>query len=105
MIIYFSEDLQRRILELPRGIQARYVHLTQRMLTFGPNLGMPHSLPLGKGLFELRMKSTEGIGRVFYASLSRRMDHHAARLREEVPEDAWQRTEDRAGTFEGGPYS
>jgi len=46
----------------------RYIHLTQRMLTFGPDLGMPHSRALGKGLFELRLKSKEGIGRVFFCT-------------------------------------
>jgi phage-related protein len=68
-IVYYSEDLQRAILEFPAGIQARYVHLTQRILNFGPNLGMPHSRAMGQGLFELRLKSKEGIGRVFYCNL------------------------------------
>ena len=68
-IVYFNEDLQRTILAFPAGIQARYVHLTQRIRTFGPNLGMPHSRAMGEGLFELRMKSKEGIGRVFYCNL------------------------------------
>ncbi len=53
----------------PAGIQARYLHLTERLLTFGPDLGMPHSRAMGKGLFELRLKSKEGIGRVFYGLL------------------------------------
>lgn len=65
-IIYYSEDLQRAIMDFPAGVQARYIHLTQRILDFGPNLGMPHSRALGQGLFELRLKSREGIGRVFY---------------------------------------
>ena len=56
-------------MEFPAGIQARYIHLTERMLSFGPNLGMPHTCSLGKGLFELRMKSSEGIGRVFFCIL------------------------------------
>lgn len=68
-IVYYSEDLQRAILEFPAGIQARYVHLTQRILNFGPNLGMPHSRAMGQGLFELRLKSKEGIGLVFYCNL------------------------------------
>ena len=68
-IVYFNEDLQRTILAFPAGIQARYVHLTRRIRTFGPNLGMPHSRAMGEGLFELRMKSKEGIGRVFYCNL------------------------------------
>jgi phage-related protein len=69
-ILYFSEDLQRTIMEFPAGIQGRFIHLAERIEIFGPNLGMPHSRAMGKGLFELRMKSTEGIGRVFYCTLS-----------------------------------
>ncbi len=71
-VVYYSEDLQDLLLGLPEGIQARYVHLTERMVVFGPDLGMPHSRALGKGLFELRMKAKEGIGRVFYGTLPRR---------------------------------
>ena len=69
-IEYYSEDLQRAIMAFPPGIQARYIHLTQRMLAFGPNLGMPHSRAMGQGLFELRLKSKEGIARVFYCHLA-----------------------------------
>jgi phage-related protein len=68
-IVYYSEELQRAILKLPPGMQARYIHLTERMLAFGSNLGMPHTRPMGKGLFELRMKSKEGIARVFFCDL------------------------------------
>ncbi len=71
-ILYYSEDVQHAIMQLPAGIQARYIHLSQRMLNFGPNLGMPHTRALGKGLFELRMKSQEGIGRGFYATVQGR---------------------------------
>lgn len=54
---------------LPAGIQARYIHLTERMYIYGANLGMPHTKAMKDGLFELRMKSKEGIGRVFYCTL------------------------------------
>lgn len=68
-ILYYRADLQRLIANFPAAIQARYIHLTQRMQIFGPNLGMPHTRALGKGLFEIRMKSREGIGRVLYGTL------------------------------------
>ena len=61
--------MQEALLALPAGIQARYVHITQRMLIVGPDLGMPHTRALGKGLFEIRAKAEEGIGRVFYCTL------------------------------------
>src|SRR6266404_4743545 len=67
-IVYYSDDLLNAIRALPAGIRARYIHLTERMGTFGPDLGMPHTRALGKGLFELRMKSKEGIGRVFFCT-------------------------------------
>ena len=36
------------------------------MEVYGPDLGMPHTRAMGDGLFELRLKAAEGIGRVFY---------------------------------------
>lgn len=66
---YYDEELQQLIMEFPDGIQARYIHLTERMLTFGPDLGMPHTRAMGQGLVEMRMKSSEGIGRVFFCTL------------------------------------
>ena len=38
------------------------------MLAFGPDLGMPHTRAMGEGIFELRMKSKEGIGRVLFCN-------------------------------------
>jgi phage-related protein len=68
-IVYYNDDLQRAILDLPPGLQARYIHLTERIRAFGPDLGMPHTRALGQGLAELRLKAREGIGRVFFCTL------------------------------------
>lgn len=38
------------------------------MCEFGSNLGMPHTKPIEGGLFELRVKSKEGIARVFFCT-------------------------------------
>jgi hypothetical protein len=35
-IVYYSENVQEAIMALPAGIQARYVHRTERMTVFGP---------------------------------------------------------------------
>jgi len=56
-------------MSFPVGIQARYIQLTERMIIYGANLGMPHTKAMSGGLFELRMKSKEGIGRVLYCTL------------------------------------
>jgi phage-related protein len=71
-IKYHDEKLQTEVLALPTGILARYFHCTDRMLKFGPDLGMPHTRAMSAGLFELRLKSREGIGRVFYCTLAGR---------------------------------
>jgi phage-related protein len=67
-IEYYSARVEKEVLRLPSGILARYLHLTELMLQFGPNLGMPHTRALGAKLFELRLKSKEGIGRVFFCT-------------------------------------
>lgn len=68
-IEYHDQKLQEDVLALPAGLLARYFHLTDRMIEYGPDLGMPHTRAMGSGLFELRLKSQEGIGRVFYCTL------------------------------------
>ena len=68
-ITYYSEIVQDDILGLPETLAARYLVLTRRMVSIGPNLGEPHSKAFGNGLFELRLKGAEGIARVFYCTL------------------------------------
>lgn len=68
-ISYYSESVQEEILTMPAGFLARYLRYTDRMEIYGPDLGMPHTRAMGEGLFELRLKATEGIARVFYCTL------------------------------------
>lgn len=68
IIDYYSNDLQSDILNLPEGLLAKYFALSERMEYHGANLGEPHTKAMGGGLFELRLKSTEGIARVFYCT-------------------------------------
>ncbi len=67
-IEYYSEALEENILNLPDGLLARYLKLTDLMLEFGANLGLPHTKSIDAGLFELRIKSKEGIARVFFCT-------------------------------------
>jgi phage-related protein len=61
--------LKREILALPTGLLARFLRYAERMETFGPDLGMPHTRAMGGGLFELRIKAAEGIARAFYCTV------------------------------------
>ena len=72
IIEYYSPALENEVLALPSGLLARYLRLTDLMIEFGPNLGMPHTKAIDGGLFELRLKSKEGISRVFYCTLKQR---------------------------------
>ncbi|MDP1633283.1 MAG: type II toxin-antitoxin system RelE/ParE family toxin [Gallionella sp.] len=67
-IIYFSERVRSDVLALPSGIRADYLRLSELMEEHGADLRMPHSKAMGSGLFELRPKGPEGIGRVFYCT-------------------------------------
>lgn len=68
-ISYYSEAVEEEVLALPDTLAARYIVLTRRIVSLGPNLGEPHTLAFGGGLFELRMKGQEGIARVFFCTL------------------------------------
>ncbi|WP_416423335.1 type II toxin-antitoxin system RelE/ParE family toxin [Pseudomonas sp. App30] len=68
-LTYYNESVQDDVLALPPGLRGRYFALTDRMELHGPNLGEPHSKAFGEGLFELRLKSAEGIARAFYCTL------------------------------------
>lgn len=54
-IKYYNDALQKEIQTFPVGIQARYILLTERMMIYGANLGMPHTKSMKDGLFELCM--------------------------------------------------
>ena len=65
-ITYYNDKVYSLIRQWPLKIQARFVALTDVMLERGPDLGMPHTRVIDKGLFELRIKAQGGIARVFY---------------------------------------
>jgi len=69
-VTFYSSAVENEILALPAGIVARFIRYAERMEVFGPDLGMPHTRAMKNGLFELRLKAAEGIGRVFYCTLS-----------------------------------
>ncbi len=65
-IEYFHARVKEEIESWPAGILADYAHVLELLMEFGPNLRMPHSRAMGDGLFELRARGREGIGRALY---------------------------------------
>ena len=68
-IFYYNQSVKDDVEDFPPGIKKRYFNLTDRMIEHGPNLGEPHTKALGDGLFEIRAKGGEGIGRAFYCTV------------------------------------
>lgn len=65
-IEYFHPRVLKEIEGWPVGILADFTRMTELLMEFGPNLRMPYSRALGKGLFELRPRGREGAGRALY---------------------------------------
>lgn len=68
-IQYFNARVQQDIESWPVGIYADFLRLIHLMENHGADLRMPHSRAMGQGLFELRCKGAEGIGRAFYCTM------------------------------------
>jgi phage-related protein len=87
-VTFYSPALEEEILQLPAGFVARFLRYAERMEIYGPDLGMPHTRAMGRGLFELRLKAPEGIARVFYCTVVDRrivMLHQFTKKSEKTP--------------------
>ena len=87
-VTFYSGRVEADIHALPGGFVARFVRYAERMEIYGPNLGMPHTRSMGDGLFELRLKATEGIARVFFCTVVGRqivMLHQFVKKSEKTP--------------------
>lgn len=66
IIEYFHSRVLAEIESWPDGILADYARIIELLMEFGPNLRMPHSRVMGGGIFEVRPRGREGIGRALY---------------------------------------
>jgi phage-related protein len=65
-ISFYSEKVREQALALPDGILANFLHIAEMIEEFGPRLGKPFVRSMGNGLFQIRAKGKEGIGRFLY---------------------------------------
>ena len=65
-IEYFNRRVKQQIETWPVGAYADFLRLVGLMEAHGADLRMPHSRSMGQGLFELRCRGADGIGRAFY---------------------------------------
>jgi len=65
-VTFYSEKVEKETLSFPKGILANLLHIIEMIEEFGPALGMPYTASIGDGLFEIRAKGREGIGRSLF---------------------------------------
>ena len=67
-IEFYNAKVMKNILEKwPLGIRAKFSQTSKLIKEFGlESIGMPHIKPFGQGLFEIRVKAAEGIGRALF---------------------------------------
>ena len=66
---WYSPKVAATVEAWPRSLRADYLRIVEMMMEQGPNIGMPHARAMGAGLFEIRAKGREGIGRAFYCAV------------------------------------
>ena len=65
-ITFYSDRVEAQTLKFPVGILANFLHIADMIEELGPNLGKPYIGRLDSGLYEIRAKGKEGIGRSAY---------------------------------------
>jgi phage-related protein len=68
-ITFFNQKVEAETLAFPSGILANFLHILELIEEFGPALGKPHTAPMGSGLFEIRARGKEGIGRALFCAV------------------------------------
>jgi phage-related protein len=69
-VTFFNHKVREETLNFPDGILANLLHILEMIEEFGPNLGRPHTAPMGGGLFEIRAKGREGVGRSLFCTVN-----------------------------------
>ncbi|MGH8183599.1 MAG: type II toxin-antitoxin system RelE/ParE family toxin [Rhodanobacteraceae bacterium] len=67
---YYNAKVAALIEAWPPGVLASFQRIARSMQEHGPDLGLPHTRAMGGGLFEVRAKGREGIGRAFYCTVA-----------------------------------
>ena len=68
-VTFFNLKVKEETLNFPDGILANLLHILEMIEECGPNLGRPYTASLGHGLFEIRAKGKEGIGRSLFCTV------------------------------------
>ncbi len=67
---YYDKSAKEEASALPQSIKAKFEAIMDKMLEYGPDLGLPFTRAMGKSLFEIRAKGQAGIARGFFCTIS-----------------------------------
>ena len=68
-ISFYSQKVESTTLSFPAGVLANFLHIAEMIEEFGPALGSPYTKAFGDGLYEIRARGKEGIGRSFFCTI------------------------------------
>ena len=68
-VTFFNNKVEAETLGFPDGILANLLHILEMIEELGPMIGKPYTSPMGNGLFEIRARGKEGIGRSLFCTL------------------------------------
>ncbi len=69
-VTFYNSKVEAQVLNFPSGILANFLHIAEMIENLGPNLGKPYVGSLGSGLYGIRAKGKEGIGRSMYCTVA-----------------------------------
>ncbi|MFV9691865.1 MAG: type II toxin-antitoxin system RelE/ParE family toxin [Desulfobacteria bacterium] len=68
-VTFYNEKVEKKTLSFPKGILANFLHIVEMIEEYGPTLGKPYTASIRSGLFEIRAKGKEGIGRSLFCTI------------------------------------
>lgn len=71
-VTFYNKKVEKKTLSFPKGILANFLHIVEMVEEYGPALGKPYTASIGDGLFEIRAKGKEGIGRSLFCTIKGR---------------------------------
>ena len=69
-ILFYDDNVEKDTLGFPDKILAKILWIFDIIKEHGPNIGKPYTDSFGNGLFEIRAKGKEGIGRSLFCYTS-----------------------------------
>ena len=87
-ITFFNPKVKEETLKFPDGILADLLHILDIIEEFGPDVGKPYTASMGRGLFEIRARGKEGIGRSLFCTVKGKESNYSEILYQENAKDS-----------------